>query len=212
MGGVRSLEVRWVLPGRLKADVAAWFSRFPAEIEAREDAYLLDPALAGLSVKIRAGRALEVKVFRGSPGVLEVPGRARGRMESWQKWSFPFSPPLGSGIGEPAWQPVRKTRRVSRFALAGGSGSAIAGARGLAPDPGCTVELTEVRTGEKDWWSLGFEVTGPAELRRSHLEATAALVFATDMPADMRLRPEHSQSYAEWLGRPPGPGTGSGSA
>src|SRR6266699_4041895 len=90
--GVRSLEVRWIFPGQLAAAVAGWFGRFPAGTESREDTYLLDPQLPGLSVKVRGGGALEVKVYRGSPGILEVAGRARGRMESWQKWAVPFSP------------------------------------------------------------------------------------------------------------------------
>ena len=29
-GGVGSLEVRWIFPGRLEAAVAGWFGRFPA--------------------------------------------------------------------------------------------------------------------------------------------------------------------------------------
>src|SRR5262245_53411637 len=75
--GVRSLEVRWIFPGQLTAAVAQWFGRFPAGTESREDTYLLDPPLPGLSVKVRGAGALEVKVFRGSPGMLEVAGRAR---------------------------------------------------------------------------------------------------------------------------------------
>jgi hypothetical protein len=31
-----------------------------------------------------SGQALQVKLYRGSPGLLEVAGRARGRLESWQ--------------------------------------------------------------------------------------------------------------------------------
>jgi hypothetical protein len=80
--GVRSLEVRWIFPGQLDAAVAGWFGRFPAGVESREDTYLLDPRLRRLSVKIRGGEALEVKVYGGSPGILEVPGRARGRMDA----------------------------------------------------------------------------------------------------------------------------------
>ena len=90
--GVRSLEVRWIFPGQLETAVAGWFGRFPARVESREDTYLLDPQLRGLSVKVRGGGALEVKVYRGSPGILEVAGRARGRLEAWQKWSFPLQP------------------------------------------------------------------------------------------------------------------------
>jgi hypothetical protein len=55
--GVRSLEVRWMFPGQLEAAVARWFGRFPARTESREDTYLLDPQLRGLSVKVRGGGA-----------------------------------------------------------------------------------------------------------------------------------------------------------
>ena len=127
--GVRSLEVRWIFPGQLEPAVAGWFARFPAEMESREDTYLLDPQLPELSVKVRGGRALEVKAYRGSPGILEVAGRARGRMESWQKWSFPCGPPSGDS-GDPAgWRPVHKRRRICQFSLA--SGQIVARAAGL---------------------------------------------------------------------------------
>ena len=96
---VRSLEVRWIFPGQLDTAVAGWFARFPAATKSREDTYLLDPQLRGLSVKVRGGGALEVKAYGGNPGILEVPGRARGRMEAWQKWSFPFSPLRGDSAG-----------------------------------------------------------------------------------------------------------------
>ncbi len=67
-----------------------------------------EPGAGGLSVKVRAGAALEVKVHHGSPGILDMPGRARGRIPSWQKWSFPLRPP-GLGAGEPAgWTVIRK--------------------------------------------------------------------------------------------------------
>src|SRR4029077_4465649 len=69
---VSSLEVCWIFPGQLQAAVAGWFGRFPAAVESREDTYLLDPRLPGLSVKVRGGGALEVKAYRGSPGILEV--------------------------------------------------------------------------------------------------------------------------------------------
>ena len=197
--GVSTLEVRWILAGRLETAVAGWFERFPVGVETREDAYLLDPHLPGLSVKVRGSGALEVKVYRGSPGVLEVAGRARGRMESWQKWSFSCDPP-GQGDGDPAgWRLVRKRRRSSRFSPA--RELIRAHFPGVAGEPGCKVELTEIRTHRGAWWSLGFEATGPDDLLRSELEATAALVFAHDLPDGVKLSADDSRSYAEWLRR-----------
>ena len=195
--GVRSLEVRWIFPGPLTAAVARWFGRFPAGVESREDTYLLDPRLPGLSVKVRGGRALEVKVFQGSAGMLEVAGRARGRMESWQKWSFPCRS-LSQRRADPAsWRPVCKKRRISRFSSAGGQMVALAA--GPGDERRCEVELTEVRTGDQDWWTLGFEATGPADLMRGQLQATAALVFAQALPRGAQPSPDESSSYAQWL-------------
>ena len=65
------------------------------------------------------------------------------------------------------------------------------------------MELTEVHTRGQDWWSLGFEATGPAGLLRSALEATAALVFAQALPGGVEPGPEASRSYAQWLGQWP---------
>ena len=205
---VRSLEVRWIFPGQLEAAVAGWFGRFPARTESRRDTYLLDPQLRGLSVKVRGGGALEVKAYRGSPGILEVAGRARGRMESWQKWSFPCSPLRPGSAGPAGWRPVRKRRRISRFPPA--SGQLEARARELGQQPRCEVELTEVRTRDQDWWTLGFEATGPADLLRSELEATAAFVFAHALPGHMEFGPDEARSYAEWVGQRPGAGNNAG--
>jgi hypothetical protein len=198
---VRSLEVRWIFPGQLANSVAGWFGRFPVRTESREDTYLLDPQLRGLSVKIRAGAALEVKAYRGSPGILMVAGRARGHMEFWQKWSFPATPLSQDSSGPVGWRPVRKRRRISRFSVASGRFASVPGPGSGA---GCEVELTELRTAGQDWWSLGFEATGPADLLRAELEATAALVFAQSLPGGVELAPEASRSYAEWLSRRPG--------
>ena len=185
--------------------MAGWFGRFPAGVESREDTYMVDLPLPGLSVKVRGRGALEVKAYRGSPGILEVAGRARGRMESWQKWSFAFSL-LSQNSGDPAgWRPVRKRRRISRFSLA--SGQIVERTPELGQQPRCEVELTEVHANGQDWWTLGFEATGPAALLRGQLEATAALVFAQAVPGGVEPGTDDSRSFAEWLCQQPGTGS-----
>jgi hypothetical protein len=39
---------------------------------------------------------------------------------------------------------------------------------------------------------------------RSELQATAALVFAQTLPGGVKLGPDESRSYAEWLSQRPG--------
>ena len=171
--------------------------RFPARTQSREDTYLLDPRLPGVSVKVRGGGPVEVKAYRGSPGILEVAGRARGRLEAWQKWPLALRPPSRDSGEAAGWRPVRKRRRISRFSLA--DGQLVARAQQRGHEPGCEVELTEIRTGGQDWWSLAFEATGPAGLLRSQLQATAAHVFAQPLPGSVEPGPDHSRSYPQWL-------------
>jgi len=195
-----SLEVRWILPGRPDTAVARWFVTSVPRIESREDVYLLRPGLGGLSVKVRAGRALEVKVFLGSPGILDLQGLARGRLQHWQKWSFPLHWFSQDGADAAGWIRVCKRRRVIRFALTGGSiAPAVACARQLAGQALCAVELTEFRAQHRDWWSVGLEATGPAALLRTGLEATAAQVLTEALPDGVELRMADSSSYTDWL-------------
>jgi hypothetical protein len=198
--GLRSLEVRWILSGQLGPAVAGWFGRFPAEMVSRADTYLLSPDLGGLSVKIRAGTALEVKVYQGSPGILDVAGRAHGRIESWQKWSFPFNPPIQAG-GLNGWTVIRKKRRITRFRWpAAGRWPQPSGS---ATEAACAVELTEIRSGDQALWSLGFEAIGPADRLRSALQSAATQIFAQAIPGDVELGMSDCRSYAQWLGGAP---------
>lgn len=200
INGVFSLEVRWILPGSLDRAVAEWFAAFPSEAESREDAYLLHPDMAGLSVKVRASRALDVKVFGGSPGSLELRGRVCGRMQYWRKWSFPFLTPSPGGTDPGGWKRVRKQRRTSRFSMR--HGQITAPARGRAGEPRCAVELAEIRALDQDWWSLALEATGPGDLLRPALRATAARVFTRPLPSGVDFRLQDSLSYGEWLRQP----------
>jgi hypothetical protein len=80
-------------------------------------------------------------------------------------------------------------------------------AKGGSLTPTVDLVLTEVRTGGQDWWTLGFEATGPADLLRSELQATAALVFAQAPPNGVQPGPDKSSSYAQWLSLRPGDGS-----
>ena len=160
------------------------------------------PELRGLSVKVRGAGALEVKVYRGSPGILQVAGGGpAGAWSPGRSGRFPSARPART-VPAVAGTPVRKRRRISRFSLA--SGQIAAPAAGPGGEPGCEVELTEVRTCGQDWWTLGFEATGPADLLRSELQAAAALVFAQALPGGLEPGPDESRSYAQWLGQWPG--------
>jgi len=194
---VASLEVRWITPGPLGMAMREWFARFPAGTATREDAYLLQPRLHGLSVKLRDGSTLDVKAYLRSPGVLGLPGC--GRLESWRKWSFPYQPSWDGDAPLPGWIRVRKRRYACWFPLATSHG--LAPVPWLAPRAGCMVELTEVHVHDQAWWSVGFEATGSGGLLRLALQRAADLVFAKPLPAGVILSLGNSRSYAQWLGQ-----------
>ncbi len=192
---VDSLEVRWILPGSLGMAVRDWFGRFPAGAETREDIYLVQPLLPGLSVKLRDGMVLEVKAYLGSPAISGLP--VRGRVESWRKWSFPYGP-HGHGSAAPAgWVAVRKQRLTAWFPLA--SSQDPPPAARPATQAGCAVELTEFDVRGDRWWTTGFEATGPVGLQGDALQHAAGLVFVNPLPDGIEFGLYNSRSYAQWL-------------
>lgn len=193
-----TLEVRWLIPGPLGGQVREWFARFPAGEENRQDVYLVSPRLDGLSVKLRDGRALDVKSYLGSPGILAVPGPGEGRLEWWRKVSFPYGAAERSGPA-PGWVTVSKSRLGAWFPL-----PAADPGHASVPEAGCAAELTDVRVGGRPWWTLALEATGSGSRRRDAIEHAVRLLFASPLPAGITLRLGDSWSYAQWLGHPPG--------
>ena len=118
--GVRSLEVRWIFPGQLEAAVARWFGRFPAGTESRQDTYLLDPQLRGLSVKIRGGGALEVKATAAARGSSRCRAGPAAAWSPGRSGPFPAARSAPDSPDPAGWRPVRKRRRISLFSPAGG--------------------------------------------------------------------------------------------
>ena len=193
-----TMEVRWVCPGALATSMIDWFGPFLEQVESREDDYLVGQQIQGISVKIRGGAQLDMKVAGGSHGVLDIPGRARGHLQSWKKWSFPIPPVAEMDVRSADWVRVGKIRRIGRFSFADGEHvtRGVSSGEDLAT---CAVELTEVAKGGERWWTLGFEVAGHPGAMREAIETTAAIVFSDPLPGEWELGVSDSKSYAEWL-------------
>ena len=175
-----------------------WFSPSVWQLETRTDTYLVIRQAEGLSVKIRGGLRLDIKVSIGDEGVIDLPQHAHGRTQSWKKWSLPMPPVREIKAQSPDWVQIAKRRRIGWFSVA--HGVATAGGPGAArTDATCAVELTEVLRGEETWWTLGFEAAGAPETLGRTLAATAALLFSSPLPDGLRLRIADSMSYSEWL-------------
>ena len=195
--GVVSLEVRWIHPGRLPAMLAERLEPFRDGIEVREDSYLVDPVLPDVSVKIRGGAQLDVKAFRHSPGRLSLPGGTRGRLELWEKWSFPLTSVPQPLIDTASWTRVEKARRRRSFALV--DGTLVERDLADAASPGSALELTEVTIDGADWWTLALEAVGPLQTLHRNLQATAAALIDDRLSARFGLHSRAAKSYHHQL-------------
>jgi hypothetical protein len=155
--GAASLEVRWLSRGPVPHDALTWLGPFSEPIEERDDRYLATSS-EELGVKIRGGRQLDLKMFRGSPGELTISEAIRGRLESWERWSFPLTSTWVPPEDAVVWLTVRKRRSRRSFRVS----PDLVEERPLreVEFPGCTLELTEVEVEGATWWTLGLEARG----------------------------------------------------
>lgn len=204
----RTLEVRWICRGDLPAGIIRWLGPFTAQIEQREDRYLVEPWLPDLSLKIRGGSRLDIKVLLAGRGDLPLAGGSRGHLELWEKRTFPLESGAAPPAGAPGWLRVRKLRRRRFFTLAGSRVIEEVPGDGDGP-PGCSVELTTVLIGSDVWWTLGLEAAGPSDQLRMNLHLTAASLFRDPVPDGLRLGLTDSVSYVRWLGSQRRPGASS---
>jgi hypothetical protein len=95
------------------------------------------------------------------------------------------------------WISIKKERRLRKYAI-----NDITGLTAVDPDSfperGCSVELTELKVRDVEWWSEGFEAFGPDE---AHLRDTLELLASSclDFQDHPALHAENAVDYREWL-------------
>ncbi|MDX1531338.1 MAG: hypothetical protein R3362_07415 [Rhodothermales bacterium] len=189
-------EARWFVEGALPEEVVRWFAAVAgdAEWEERTDRYVRPSGPDGLGVKWRQGNA-EVKRRACTVGEEALHERVTGRVERWRKWSFPLAE--RAALTEPGgdWVDVAKRRKVRDFAGEGAVRRVDAGAWSPA---GCSLEVGEVRVGERTWWSVCFEAFGSDEAALTgRLCRIGRHVLALAEPP--RLEAARSMGYPAWL-------------
>jgi hypothetical protein len=70
--------------------------------------------------------------------------------------------------------------------------------------PTVDLVLTEVRTGGRDWWTLGFEATGPPICSAANSRPPPRSCSPRPCRAGVQPGPAESSSYAQWLSLRPG--------
>ncbi|GEM_PF-5008043 len=194
-----SAEIRWFFKGQPKRDLQSWFRQSWTEVGTgeRTDYYLLGTGET-LNIKLREGR-VEAKQRLWAEPEFVMRGSIAGQREGWVKWSFDLSEAgqdvqLASRHAE-AWLPVHKRRWMRTFIPE--HNEITETDAGSYPAAGCNAELTFVKAGEEDWYTLGLESFGEGRDLKGLLHSIGSYFFDADFP--LLLTPSNSRSYAAWI-------------
>lgn len=193
-------EVRWFAAGALPPSFVEWFSDMgrSAIVETRSDRYRVGDT-PGIGLKRRDYGPLELKIRRGSSGVLSIGGGVHGSIEEWRKTGVvePSGSPRDMGW---QWSEVEKVVLTRTFAMDGrGAVDEVIGSDPQSPT--CDIELASVVVGETVAWTFAFEAWGPREARHRILDGSLAALTSQSSPIPYRLVAalRLNMSYPEWL-------------
>jgi len=194
---IDTLEARWFVTGRPPSSVVDWMQTIGAQPEsARTDLYLLsdDPAV---NVKLREGQ-VQTKHRMGERTRVQFCNTVSGIQERWVKWCFPTveqhhdlfdDDPTG------LWVPVHK-ERMQREIEPDEQNQLFDHLIEADPAVG-KVELTEVRSGDHEAWTICVEAEGRPEALPGTIQQIGNYLFDQGSPPD--LSRDHSFGYTYWL-------------
>jgi hypothetical protein len=178
-----------------------WFQRCehkPEEQPRRVDYYLRHVGIDSLGIKLREGR-VEVKQRYRRCGVVRFHERVAGQVEHWRKWSFGLAESDGDLPGvstlAPFWIRVEKRRTLRKYRIVGNGVMAVR--EGEDFDQGCALELTSIRVGRAEWWSVGLEAFGEELVLEDALLLVAKHLLAVEEPPVLEVA--DSYGYPRWL-------------
>jgi hypothetical protein len=117
--------------------------------------------MTSVGIKLREGK-LEVKRRDIDFGFAPLGSRVTGRLALWRKWSFTVAGSDRTGAPDDDWISIEKKRRLRKYAINGITGLTAADPDTF-PEHGCSVELTEMKVRNVEWWSVGLEAFGPGK-------------------------------------------------
>ena len=201
---LETAEIRWFLPGEIPEKMRAWFNGFddfPPSSQTRTDHYLHLPGNA-IGIKIREG-LIEHK--QGVDGVGEKwrSGTHSGKVEHWQKWSFPLddyfaiAEMLNTYTG--SWLSIIKERQMRILSL-DPTNRVLSTSYEEVSGTAVGWELTKLKIeGSNDSrWTMGFESFGNDNKLTETLIKICNTILA-DCP--LKLTEEDCYSYPELMCR-----------
>jgi len=202
MFSIATTEIRWFFPGRIPDHLYDWHNNKKGLFEnqhPRTDVYLFLPDQNNLGIKLREGR-IEFKKRLSIHDDYLVSGLS-GNVETWIKWSIkveddldPFNHLFDDSSN---WVKIRKKRYLQKYKIIENH-KFVAHPRGIFPQEGLALELSELDINDQPCWTLGLESYGNPENVYINLSLAIPLLIG-DIP-NIRLTKKQSFGYPEWIG------------
>jgi len=158
-----SIEIRWFLDEPQKKIIAEkWFKEIGGKLdnpEVRTDFYLPRTFGSSIGVKLRSYKnEPKVEIKEKLKTIEMADAKSIGIVEVWNKWRFALDKndeTSGEITGEKVeWVKMEKSRSLIKYEILSDNKFRIVNED---VDSACNVEITDIKVGDKYWWTLGFE-------------------------------------------------------
>lgn len=201
-----SIEIRWFLNDPETRKIAIeWFKKIGGKLdnpEVRTDFYLPRSYKNSLGLKFRVFEnepKIEVKEKLDTFEIADAKGI--GVVEVWNKWRFSLdvkdkeSAEINNGKTE--WVRMEKSRLLIKYEMLPDNKFQIVVKN---VDSACNVEITDIKIGDKEWWTLGFETFRTDDNYEKSLQSLE-VIYKEVMTKEILqlLKLENSYSYPELI-------------
>ena len=199
---MKSIEIRWFLnEPEAKKTALEWFKKIGGKLdnpEVRTDFYLPRSYGNSVGLKLRTFKNIpKVEVKEKLDTIEMVDAKGIGIVEVWNKWRFTLdakdetSTEINSEKTE--WVKMEKSRSLIKYEILPDNKFQIVD---NDVDFACNVEITDIKIGDKDWWTLGFETFRTDDNYEKSLKSLE-IIYKEVMTKELLqiLKPESSYSY-----------------
>ena len=198
---MKSIEIRWFLNEPETRKIALeWFKKIGGKLdnpEVRTDFYLPRSYGNSVGLKLRTFKNIpKVEVKEKLDTIEMVDAKGIGIVEVWNKWRFTLdakdetSTEINSEKTE--WVKMEKSRSLIKYEILPDNKFQIVD---NDVDFACNVEITDIKIGNKDWWTLGFETFRTDDDYEKSLKSLE-LIYKEVMTKEIVRILKHENSYS----------------
>jgi len=198
---MKSIEIRWFLnEPEAKKTAIEWFKKIGGKLdnpEVRTDYYLPRSFGNSIGLKLRTFKNIPKVEIKEKLETIEFPDvKGIGIVEVWNKWRFTLDAKdeTSADITEDKseWVKMEKSRSFIKYEILPDDKFRIVDKE---VDSACNLEITDIKIGDKEWWTLGFETFRTDDNYEKSLKSLE-LIYKEVMTKEIVRILKHENSYS----------------